>query len=130
MAEEQNQEQNTEALAQEKEALAEAQASSRIKDMNPEQLVQFLNEESTKYIDTVYNGELPSHVFTSADNLNDFLLFDLFFGFEFIYRTDEGRAYENQIVRDADRFYEAVYLEFKKRLGINNLFGDEYLLGL
>jgi hypothetical protein len=119
-----------------KEKPASESGSRQLYEMNAEEIVVLLNEKITDFHNTLLGDpEKPFAIgdYLSEKNISDDDLFNLFFGFDFINRSDY--AVQNNIADQIENqtsgnlLYEALYHEMQTRLG-SELYGSEYIVNL
>jgi hypothetical protein len=110
--------------------------SRQLYEMNSEEIVVLLNEKTADFHEKFLSDpDKPFDIgdYLSEKNISDDDLFNLFFGFDFINKSDY--AVQNKIVEQienrtsANLLYEALYHEMQTRLG-SELYGSEYIVNL
>lgn len=116
-------------MAEDQTPTPEVAGIKDIFDSTPEEIIAVVNEKVSDYIKRVaHNLEIPSHEWTSPANLSDDDLFNLFFAFEFLTRTDEGKALAVSLEPEYGLLQEALIAEMEDRTGLQ--YGGPELIGL
>jgi hypothetical protein len=110
--------------------------SRQIYEMDNDQILAMLNEQSKKFrveiLDKDFSDSAVEEYF-SEKNYSDDDLFNLFFGLDFINKSDY--AVNNKLAdkledrESANYLYEGAYHQMQKRLG-SELYGSEYVVNL
>jgi lipocalin len=112
-----------------KEKPASEAGSRQLYEMNTEETIAMLNEKSKDYREK--NSKSDAEDFFADFSDDD--LFNLFFGFDFVYKSDyavKSKLSEKlEDIESANHLYEASYLEMQKRLG-SELYGPEYFMNM
>jgi hypothetical protein len=97
-----------------------------IYDMNAEEAVELIKTEVADYAERIAKGEnVPSEYFHTVEWDNP-RLFDLYFAYKVVLVNDELRA---QVPEGMDAPFEAVEIEFNKRIGLDPI-ADATVMGL
>lgn len=116
-------------MAEDQTPTPEVAGIKDIFDSTPEEIIAVVNTKVTDYVKRVaHELEIPSHEWTSQENLPDDDLFNLFFAFEFLTRTPEGQALAVTLEPEYGLLQEALIAEMEQRTGLQ--YGGMNLTGL
>jgi hypothetical protein len=91
-----------------------------IYDMNSGEAVELIKTEVADYAERVTKGENVDDSYFHTVEWDDPRLFDLYFAYKIVLNDDELRA---QIPKGMDSPFEAVEIEFNKRIGVDPISG-------
>jgi len=116
-------------MAEEQTPIPEVAGIKDIFDSTPEEIITVVNTKVADYVKRVaHELEIPSHEWTSQENLPDNDLFNLFFALEYMTRTEEGKALAVTLEPEYGLLQEALIAEVEQRTGLQ--YGGPELTGL